>query len=206
MDGKRLVRGAVVLALSLPLPSCASRERGIFAPPTSASDVHLILEERTYPVRGRTVQSVGRSLRQAGRSQIGRDAMGLTRWSVRWSWHAQAGDDGCHLDEVEVTVAIEMTLPEWQDRKASGSTLVDAWDRFERALWVHESGHRDLAMAAGNEILSTLRAFQTPDCAAVDEAARARAREILARYERQSALYERTTGTGRTQGAVWPPG
>ena len=91
---------------------------------------------------------------------------------------------------------------------AAGKTLTELvadWEKFIRAVKIHGEGHRDLAGDAVREVVARLSRLETPDCAFMEREARDLVDGILEDFREKDREYDRTTQTGRTQGAVWPP-
>jgi predicted secreted Zn-dependent protease len=151
------------------------------------------------------VEQIGESLLDNGPVWEGRHAYALTRWHFSWGWRTLQEGDACRLADVRVKVAVEITLPQWVDWHRGSRRLQGRWERFERALLIHEHGHRDLGFRAASEIFRQLTAARASECLDVGVIARARARAVIQRYERLNDRYERDTRWGQTQGAVWPP-
>lgn len=199
---RRLLR---LLPLLAALPACASLELGRPGPPEIPPELSLVVEERTYPVRGYTLDAIGRSLAAEGPVWEGDPAWGLTRWGVRWGWRSTMHEGTCRLVDLRVVVRVVITLPEWQDAGSASPPLIQDWQRFAVALRRHEMEHRDLGLQAGVEILETLRAQRATDCVAMTHAAGEAARAVLREYQRRNDAFERNTQRGRVQGATWPP-
>jgi len=168
--------------------------------------VFLTVHEHTYPVRGRTVAAITRSMELAGPTWEGRAVQGLAEWRLRWEWRSTMHEGTCRLAGLRVVVEVEIILPSWKDHDSAASSLVLAWEDFETALRRHEYGHRDIGLQAATAVLRALGELRTPDCAAMSDVAGPRAREIARAYQKRNDLYERDTRRGQTQGAVWPPG
>jgi predicted secreted Zn-dependent protease len=175
-------------------------------PPLLPDGVFMSVRERTYPVRGRTVAAIGRSLEHAGPRWEGRVVQGLTSWCVRWEWRSTMHEGACRLLNVRVLLEVEIVLPDWKDHDSASPSLAFAWERFEEALRGHEYGHRNIGMQAAVETFRVLEAVRTRDCTAIGDVAGTLARGIVRKYEKRNDVYERNTRRGRTQGAVWPPG
>src|SRR6185436_20283772 len=78
------------------------------------------------------------------------------------------------------------------------------WARFVRSLTGHENGHLVTAVAAARGVDERLRQLRG-GCGAMEAAARATIDSVVASFRVADADYDRRTGYGARQGAVWPP-
>lgn len=195
-----------LLAVTALGAGCVPGSSGAPEPRPLPAGVRLNVRERTYPVRGRTVAAIARSLESAGPRWQGRVVHGLAQWHLRWGWRSTMQEGDCRLADLRVLVQVEITLPEWKDHSSAMPSLALAWEGFEAALRDHEYRHRDIAVEAAAEVLNVLRSLRTRSCIEMGDVARGRAREIVRAYQSRTELFERNTQRGRNQGAVWPPG
>lgn len=189
----------VLLAL---LPLCTHAQ---LAPDPEVGVVETHVDLVYYDVQGETLQALAASLSERGPRQGGRRFFGLTEWEVNAEYRWVERPTGCGVEDIVVRVAITTHLPR---RRSSGraATRSDvAWERFVRDLDAHEAGHRTLAAEAGNAIRWQLVTLNRPTCQTMKREAERAIAEILNTYEARNRAYDRRTGHGRTQGAVWPP-
>lgn len=186
--------------------ACAPDPLGGPEPPPLPAGVLLNVRERTYPVRGRTVDEITHSLDSSGPTWQGRVVQGLTQWRLRWRWRSTMHEGTCRLMDLRVLAEVEITLPRWRDHDSASASLALDWESFEEALRGHEYRHRNLAVEAATEVLGMLRTLRTRDCIEMMDVAGAQAREVVRKYHSRNDLFERNTRRGRAQGAAWPPG
>jgi predicted secreted Zn-dependent protease len=160
---------------------------------------------RFYDVVGRDPAAIDRSMRERAPRYEGRPAFGLTRWSVTWHARWTQGIARCRVTTAEVAVPIEVTLPRWSAGGDARSGLADRWDRFVSALSVHEAGHADIGAAAAAEIRRALAGLEAPDCGSMQRLAERRVDRLVEAFARRDREYDRITGHGSSQGALWPP-
>ncbi|MEL6617175.1 MAG: DUF922 domain-containing protein, partial [Bacteroidota bacterium] len=65
---------------------------------------------------------------------------------------------------------------------------------------------REIAEWSAREIYHALRNLRTSTCEGMDAAAQQTAQRLRDLSERRQSSYDRQTGHGRTQNAVWPQG
>ncbi len=159
-----------------------------------------------YDISGSTAEDLWKAMRALGPQSGGRRVFGYHSWNVRWNFRYAPGGGECRMKDVQVELTSTITLPRWRPPAVAPDGLVAQWDAFVAALTLHEQGHRDLSLAAAREIERALRRLRHAGCAALDAQANALANRILGQYRERDRRYDAETGSGRTQGAIWPPG
>jgi predicted secreted Zn-dependent protease len=158
-----------------------------------------------YVIEGSTAAELRAQMDQLGPAdKFGRfDA--YTRWYINWSYPYSTQDGQCTTGPVKVAVRVTLTLPQWDPPSDASQELVDKWNAYLAALQVHEDGHKEIAIQAGNEILHTLEGLPPhPTCDELEEAADAAGKSVLNRYRQQEIIYDQSTDHGATQGARFP--
>jgi predicted secreted Zn-dependent protease len=104
-----------------------------------------------------------------------------------------------------VSVSVVISSPAWVQPASAAPAVVDRWNRYMNALITHENGHRDRGIAAGDKIYNKLSAMRREgSCPVLANDANASANAILAEYNASDSQYDKDTGHGKTQGAVFP--
>jgi predicted secreted Zn-dependent protease len=96
------------------------------------------------------------------------------------------------LTRIDLTVRLTIDMPEWPNSSRRPQAEQDEWDRFLRALRVHEDGHIAIFR---REAATTYRTLQRSRPGTINDAL-AREEE---RINRLSVAYDHRTGHGRTQ-------
>lgn len=126
-------------------------------------------------------------------------------WYVSWRYEYYTNSGRCALEYIDVSVEIEYTLPKWVTQFMGGKETRIKWLKYIDALKKHEHGHGDIGISAANDIeKALLRLGSNPSCRALGEEANAIGYRILDNYGKREVEYDRSTGHGRTQGAVFP--
>ena len=169
--------------------------------PASTSDFVVSVSTSTYDITGSTAEALRAQMDALGPG--GFDA--YTSWFVRWTVPDMVSDAGCAPGEVKVSVLIVYNFPHWDPPADAPAALVDRWTAYTAALHNHEDGHKDIAIAAGQEVKRTLDALPAfPACDALQQAANTAGNRILDQHLQREAEYDRSTDHGATQGARFP--
>ncbi|MBW4487924.1 MAG: DUF922 domain-containing Zn-dependent protease [Trichocoleus desertorum ATA4-8-CV12] len=165
------------------------------------------IQHRYYPVTGSTVQHLRSDIAHLSPvTQGGQHYDANTDWYVRWSYRYVRTGISCSMSHVSSHVDITFTLPKWQTASKASRSLMNQWSHYSAALQLHEDGHKDHGIAAGQEVLRTLSNLPAyPSCRALEAAANTTARKVIQHYNQRDVEYDRNTGHGFTQGAVFPP-
>jgi len=143
-----------------------------------------------YDVHGLTAQDIRASLDDHQRHTHGfggHDAM--TSSKLYWTSGARAS----------VRVDILYQLPKWVDSEQAPADLREAWHRFQKAILVHEDGHRQL-------IEEEVQAIEQMVLAAGPQPNGRLSHDVnilMGTFDKKQIEYDRVTQHGRTQGAVF---
>jgi predicted secreted Zn-dependent protease len=163
------------------------------APPPA---LHVQVEERFYPVSGRSPAALNLALLLQGPCRTGRVAHALTEWRLLWSYVPTPRGAVCALERPRVEVRIVTTLPRWLDVERAPSSLVSDWALFMARLRVHESGHQSIALRTGNELLSTLSGLEAGDCDQLMREARRRVARLARAHDADQRRFDRASDYG----------
>lgn len=172
----------------------------------SESPVYTIIDINTYSVAGNSEDALLASMRANGPKSHGHDFFGLTETQMAYRYWKEMGEDGCRLEQIRIDLNVVITLPRWDAPRHSPYELRRDWTRFDQALRRHEDGHREIAEWSAREIYHALRNLRTSTCDTIDAAAQQTSLRLREIGERRQTSYDRQTGHGRTQNAVWPQG
>ncbi len=169
-------------------------------------ETRVSIEYTTYAVSGSTPGELRVQLDQLGPMDVSGQRHDMyTAWDVRWTYlYGQRGGK-CILTGIQVTVSIIFTFPEWNIPQNASTELVERWKQYLKDAQTHEDGHKDIAIEAGNAILSALKNLPPyPSCEQMEAAADQKGAEILQAYRQKEIDYDRDTQHGVTQGAIFP--
>jgi len=167
--------------------------------------VRATVQTAPYRVTGHSMESLLDALRAGGPRVDGDIFFGLTSTSLsyRFAYRERAGL--CETTDARVELDVTITLPEWQAPPSAPFELRRDWQRFAQALRRHEERHRDLAIEHAHTLRRAVEGLRAPTCDAVAALAADRAERAQAAAEAAHASYDRVTGHGESEGAVWPP-
>jgi len=157
-----------------------------------------------FEVRGMSIRDINATMRAtAPKDKEGKPRWGQAPWNLKWKFrHAQSGEQ-CRIGEFTVIVNTTLRLPKWVDQPNALPGLQKSWETFTKALRIHEEGHRDNAIRAGNDLARRLRALQPyPNCEALNQEITRVGTRIISEYQMVDQAYDRGTEHGVSQGAV----
>lgn len=133
---------------------------------------------------------------------IGIDAR--TKWDVKWRYGLSQIPGGCRIQSVTTSVHVTYFMPRWKNPAEGSPELRKKWNKFVKALQIHEDGHKDHGIHAAQEIeagIAQLRPLRS--CNDMQRAADTTANSILEKYRKKDLYYDILTIHGATQGAVF---
>ena len=196
----RLTRVATVLLVST--AACATSHPDAPELDTFPPGVTGITAVSYYDVHGRTAQEILADMARQARSNQATGFFAETTTPMRWTWRSR-GSGSCTVDQVQVSLRSEVTLPRWTPPPDTVPGVAAQWNAFMAALALHESGHKDISARHAVELRNALRDIHT-FCNGVAQEVDRIAQEILARSAADQKRYDAETRHGVTQGAVFP--
>lgn len=198
-------RNASTACLALALAACAPRGAAALRPVREPAGANV--ERAYYDVEGASAGELLASLKEnAGTATQTDSNFARTTWTVTWTgeWAPAPGDTLCATTSSTVRLESRMALPRWRASPGGSGSLATDWARFVRSLTGHENGHLATAVAAAREVEERLKLLRG-GCGTMEAAARATIDSVVASFRAVDADYDRRTGNGALQGAVWPP-
>jgi len=169
--------------------------------------LHVLERDSTYRVSGFTYDDIYREMQRngPGADDIGvRLGMHYSQW--RWSFRFTTRPGGrCGLRDATVLLRSRIVLPEWTNASTAPGQIARGWRPFLAALRRHEEGHRNRAKAQGVFLWQSLLGLEAADCDALQTMVESTADRVINEGREAQVAYDRDTGHGLTQGAVWPP-
>ena len=129
----------------------------------------------------------------------------VTNWKVKWDYGHNRDSKTCTTKSFTVTVDITFRLPKWVRETDAPQKLSDKWDSYIKNLIVHETGHRDRALAAAKEITRNIAELPPAgSCSELDREVNGISRERLNKLIAEQAEYDEVTNHGHSQGVLFP--
>lgn len=127
-----------------------------------------------------------------------------TKWDVKWRYGLSQIPGGCRIQNVTTSVHVTYIMPRWKNPADGSQELRGKWDKYVKALQIHEDGHKDHGIHAAQEIeaeIAQLRPLRS--CNEIQRAMNTTANNILEKYRKKDLYYDILTIHGATQGAVF---
>lgn len=188
--GWRRAAGGALLLAALGIPTVQA-----------APDAGLTIEY--YDVQGTTLEQLRESLRTLGPvDDDGERHHGQVRWNLQWRYNYSTDRGGCRLTGFTVQRSTTMQLPRWVDVDRVSPALRSDWERYSRALRLHEDGHVETGALAAAEIeRRTAAVKRSPTCAALTATLDEIGKAVIQEFKARDVEYDATTGHGATQDA-----
>lgn len=173
---------------------------------SSAKEDVKILEPiiRPFDVYGVRLSELKASLSKSGPFDVETQTRrwGMCEWNISWEFTFEIVDNQCRIDKFLLKLEAVIDLPRWRSRDSAPADFRAKWDRFEKALRLHEEGHRSNGIAATKVLAGKLRAMgPQKDCAALKREISSIGARVIAEYELLDETYDRSTDHGVSQGA-----
>ncbi len=175
-----------------------------------ASPTKLVEQIKHYEFVGADAREADRAFRRALLFSVDysgqrRRFAGRTDWHIEWQPCHEPIGTGCRITGVALTAHATYTLPRWANRDLTNKRLSARWDRYIKSLYEHERGHGRIALRVANHIERDLVGLANfSDCSALQIEAAQRVATVMRQGEAMQNAYDRTTGHGTKQGAVFP--
>jgi len=159
-----------------------------------------------YEIKGNSEDELRSELCRLGcKWKDGKTYDSVTNWHVKWDYDYNRSAETCSAEVFRVFVEITFRYPKWVRTDEVPRPLVAKWDNYVKSLVEHESGHRDMAVAAAAELsLAVAGLPPAPTCAELDNRVRALCHERMKQLDDDAHAYDIATEHGFAQGAVFP--
>ena len=181
-----------------------------FDAPLCTSSASIAENIRTYEFFGARAADAGTSLRQrllVTSDYQGRERRftGQTDWHIEWRACFEPRGSHCRIGGIVSTVNVTYTLPHWADREQAPQPLRERWDRYRLSLAAHEKGHGAIALEVARLIEAALVGrTDEASCETLNAVTSRIVDEVMTSGEAMQRDYDRATGHGSAQGALFP--
>lgn len=177
----------------------------VVMPGHAVSDPDVLERYRYYDVEGITPKMLRQSMNEKRLKHVRGGYDAYVYWSLKWRFRYDDDLRGCKITAASTVLVVKYTLPRWVDVEVASLEVRTLWEQYYTALIEHEHGHRDWGVHAAIDIEQSLLAMPYDrDCLSLRRDAHSLASRVLARYLRLEKGYDRETGHGATQGAIFP--
>jgi len=129
----------------------------------------------------------------------------VTDWRVKWDYEYGQARETCSAESFKVFVDITFRYPKWNRPDDAPGPLAAKWDNYMKSLVEHETGHRDMAVAAAAELSRAIAVLPpVSTCAELDRAVKSLCHKRLSQLNADAKEYDESTHHGSIQGAVFP--
>lgn len=198
----RLAIGFAFLILAFPTRDIAAQNQTSTA---VQPGVRVNISYQYYTVDGTSVREIARSLQDNGPRSDESLFYATTTSQTGFSYRRVERGAYCKLENVGVRTDVVMLLPQWVRRDESPERLRRAWDSFLDKLITHEGEHYRIVDESTTRLYQALTGMRADDCAMLDSQAKATIEEISGQQTELNLRFDKETGHGMDDGAVWPP-
>jgi predicted secreted Zn-dependent protease len=172
----------------------------VFATPT------VNIETTYYIIKGSTANELRKEMNSKSTiMQDGELIDAFTSWDVSWQLNWNPKNDKCHITTVSSNLDVTFTLPKWTSRDKADKNTIKQWDRYYKALIQHESGHRDIAVQAAENIEKEILGLgPSSSCKELEKKANQTGKITLNKYIALEKEYDKKTNHGMQDGAIFP--
>ncbi len=159
-----------------------------------------------YDIQGNKAPALLREMHHKGfRGAKGKTFDAHTDWTVKWDYKYREEGLHCKVDPLNVKVSIVYILPRWNDRRGASANLSQKWETFYAALQLHEKGHADHGIQAGEEVEALLiHLGKETACKDFNRKATEQGKAVIQQYAQKDEDYDTATQHGILQGAKFP--
>lgn len=131
----------------------------------------------------------------------GRRFLGDTKWYVKWRFKWKKKNGNCYIYNVNTDLKVHYIMPRIPNNFPVDSKVRNSFNRFYRALFKHEQGHKASGLYAARDIekkLLSTGGFN--DCKKLEKSANKIGKNIIEKYNRRDKRYDQRTNHGRLEG------
>lgn len=76
----------------------------------------------------------------------------LTSWDIKWDHECDQASKTCAVNSFRLIINFTFRYPKWNRPDDESRSLIEKWGRYLMSLNAHETGHRDMVVAAVNDL------------------------------------------------------
>ncbi|HEX2019357.1 MAG TPA: DUF922 domain-containing protein [Aurantimonas sp.] len=171
---------------------------GALAMGTAMAQAGTVTQRTTYfAVRGSTLEELDRDLSRSGPyvAETGLRHPGATEVKFDGEVTYKRVDRGCQVDQTDLRLTLNVTLPKWTPPKRVAPQTVLVWQTLEKDIRRHENRHAEIAREWLKRMEMAIRNLRTePSCAAMEAQVNDVTRRYLASHERAQIEFDTIEG------------
>lgn len=173
----------------------------VLYPLSSFAEPIIQIESKYYNVSGNNAAEIRRDLNKKGPNSY--DA--YTKWFVRWNYTFNQRKGHCSIKSVSTNVDVFYTMPKLTNISSLPEHLQTKWKTYEKALFAHEEGHKNIGVRTAQDIERQIARMPTAsNCKQLANNANRLGENIIKKYNAKEKEYDRVTNHGMKYGAVFP--
>lgn len=174
-------------------------------PAQARAEPEISITTINYTIEGNSADAIMADIRQKTPVQHnGKRHTARTDWHVSWQFWMNNSGNSCEISKVATRLEVVYTLPRLKISSSMPEDLVARWETFNKALFSHEEGHKDMGVRAAVEIENRITGLGARNsCSRLEGDANRMARDVIEQYVRMEKEYDRTTNHGINTGAVF---
>ncbi|NDV85206.1 DUF922 domain-containing protein [Aurantimonas aggregata] len=157
-----------------------------------------VTQRTTYfAVKGSTLEELDRDLSRSGPyvAETGLRHPGATEVKFDGQVTYKRDASGCQVDQTNLSLTLNMTLPRWTPPKRVAPETVMVWRTLEEDIRRHENRHADIAKEWLKRMEMAIRNLRTqPSCAAMEADVNNITQRYLASHERAQIEFDTIEG------------
>ena len=186
LRGISAIAGRLACAGALLLPTWSG---------SADAEVRSRVQYSGYPVHGETAEEIWRDIGRKGPHQLERAlySQAEAEIHVRWNLTFASSKNACRVKSAVIEVDVNILLPDWVEQELGEPALRSAWNSYIAKVRRHEDHHKDIALAAAEEMDQAIMAAPTHgNCASLERYVSSKVAEILAEERAQQAHFDHT--------------
>ncbi|HSP25185.1 MAG TPA: DUF922 domain-containing protein, partial [Saliniramus sp.] len=165
---------------------------------TGPAQAGTVTQRTTYfAVKGSTLEELDRDLNRSGPyvAETGLRHPGATEVKFDGEITYKRVDGGCRVDQTNLSLTLNMTLPRWTPPKRVAPETVLVWRTLEEDIRRHENRHADIAKEWLKRMEMAIRNLRAkPSCAAMEADVNNVTQRYLASHERAQIEFDTIEG------------
>lgn len=186
-----------IFGMKLDHPVLSKIKKGTIKPQTN-------IQYKYYTVGGNTAAKIREQIDLLGpKDPSGKDRGAFIRSEISFNLKKSQRRTGCYIENMWIKADLTYNMPKWEQPADVSPSVIASWDRFYKALELHEDIHKDMELKQVDEMFDALAKLPVYDkCEQLDTVPQALSEDMQAKYLQLQLQYDEETKHGLLQGAV----